>query len=63
MCRSTLAATLALQLASGRYDALSGRVFGVSDDMEWVATSGAEIQAGEILLHAVRVAWKCLVIP
>ena len=50
----TVAATLALQLASGRFDAMSGRVFEVSDDMERVAASAAEIQAADLYTLRVR---------
>lgn len=50
---STLGAALAVELASGRYDALSGKVFEVADDMEQISEHLMEIQGTD--LYTLRV--------
>ncbi len=42
------AGALSAQLASGRYDALSGRYLGIGDDLDGLVSRIAEIKAGEL---------------
>jgi hypothetical protein len=50
----TLAANLAVTLASGEFDALTGRVFSVGDDMDGIKARMADILEKD--LHTLRMA-------